>query len=190
MRFPLVEPPYQESVQRTFDKVNLGAWVPRKFLSVLAHSPSVMGNVVALGGSLMYKADIEERLREVAIFRVAARTRSNYEWTMHRALFEDKCGITPEQLAALKEGPSDSACFDEREQLIIRVVDELHDTSTVGDATWAAMGRHWSHQQILEILVLVGHYHLVAFFMNATGAEPEEGTGHLAADWPELPARP
>ena len=27
--------------------------------------------------------------------------------------------------------------------------------------------------------VLIGHYHLVAFFMNATGAPPEEGARQL-----------
>jgi hypothetical protein len=33
---------------------------------------------------------------------------------------------------------------------------------------------------LLEIVILIGHYHLVAFFMNATGTGPEEGARHLA----------
>jgi hypothetical protein len=42
---------------------------------------------------------------------------------------------------------------------------------------------------LLEIVVLIGHYHLVAFFMNATGAPPEEGALHLAEfDTQEGPA--
>jgi alkylhydroperoxidase family enzyme len=181
MRFPLAQPPFDPKVQEAFDKVNLGPLAPQNFLRVLAHHPRILGNVVALGGSLMYKSGLTERLREVAIFRVAARTRSNYEWAMHRALFAQRCNIDEAQLEALKADQVDGSLFTHEEQLAIAAVDELHDTSTISDATWKAMAAIWAPQQLLEIIVLVGHYHLVAFFMNATGAPPEEGAMHLAA---------
>jgi alkylhydroperoxidase family enzyme len=151
----------------------------------LAHQPRILGNVVALGGSLMYKSGLSERLREIAIFRVAVRTRCDYEWAMHRALFAERCAITAEQLEALLTGPSDAGCWTEQEQLVIAAVDQLHRDSTISDATWQAMQRHWQPQQLLEVIVLIGHYHLVAFFMNATGALPEDGARHLAVFHPE-----
>jgi 4-carboxymuconolactone decarboxylase len=189
MRFPLAQPPYEPKVQETFDKVNLGPLAPMNFLRVLAHQPSLLGNVVALGGSLMYKSGLPERLREIAIFRVAARTRSNYEWAMHRALFAERCGIDDAQREQLKSGPADAACWTTEEQAVIAAVDELHDTSTISTLTWNRMAVLWKPQQLLEIVVLIGHYHLVAFFMNATGAPPEEGALHLAEfDTQEGPA--
>ncbi len=181
MRFPLAQPPFDPKVQEAFDKVNLGPLAPQNFLRVLAHHPRILGNVVALGGSLMYKSGLSERLRELVIFRVAARTRSNYEWAMHRALFADKCSIDEAQLEALKATRVDPSLFTREERLAIAAADELHDTSTISQATWNAMAGTWAPQQLLEIIVLVGHYHLVAFFMNATGAPPEEGAMHLAA---------
>jgi AhpD family alkylhydroperoxidase len=181
MRFPLASPPYDEKVQQAFDKVNLGPLSPQNFLRVLAHHPRLLGNVVALGGSLMYKGELTERQRELAIFRVAVRTRCDYEWAMHRALFAERCKITDEELVALRHGAAATgSCFTEQEQLLIAAVDELHDTSTISDKTWQAMAKIWAPPQLLEIIVLIGHYHLVAFFMNATGAQPEDGARHLA----------
>ena len=179
MRFPLAEPPYDPKVQQAFDKVDMGALTPRNFLRVLAHQPRLLGNVVALGGSLMYKGSLTERQREITIFRVSSRTRCDYEWAMHRALFAESCQITDEQLATLRDGPADAPCFTEQEQLLIATVDDLHDSSTISDGTWQALGMHWGPAEVIEIIVLIGHYHLVAFFMNATGAPPEEGARQL-----------
>jgi 4-carboxymuconolactone decarboxylase len=180
MRFPLAMPPYDEKVQQTMDKVDLGPLSPQNFLRVLAHQPRLMGNVVALGGSLMYKGALCERQREIAIFRVAVRTRCDYEWAMHRALFAERCAITDEQLQALQNEPPIQPCWTVQEQLLIAAVDELHERSTITESTWASMGAHWSPPELLEIIILIGHYHLVAFFMNATGTGPEEGAMHLA----------
>ncbi len=180
MRFPLAQPPYDEKVQEAIDKVNLGPLSPQNFLRVLAHQPRLLGNVVALGGSLMYRGTLPERLRELAIFRVAVRTRCDYEWAMHRALFAERCQITPDELDALKNGPADAPLWSEQEQLMLAAADELHRDATISSTTWQAMSRHWEPPTLLEIVVLIGHYHLVAFFMNATGALPEAGALHLA----------
>lgn len=180
MRFPLANPPYDEKVQQIFDKVDLGPLAPQNFLRVLAHQPRLLGNIVALGGSLMYKSGLSDRLREIAIFRTAVRTRCDYEWAMHRALFEERCGITANELETLHTGLWNAECWTEQEQLMIAAADQLHDQSTISAETWAAMGKHWAPAQLLEVVVLIGHYHLVAFFMNATGALPEEGAKHLA----------
>lgn len=185
MRFPLARPPYDEKIQQIFDKVNMGPLSPQNFLRVLAHHPRLMGNVVALGGSLMYKGTLSEREREIAIFRVAARTRCEYEWAVHRALFQERCGITDQELDAVRRLPPGTTCWSQKESLLISAVDELHDQSTISESTWAAMSTHWAPAELLEILILIGHYHLVAFFMNATGAPPEEGARHLAAFNPD-----
>jgi AhpD family alkylhydroperoxidase len=180
-RFPLAEPPYDEKVQQVFDKVNLGPLSPQNFLRVLAHQPRLLGNVVALGGSLMYKGALTERQRELVIFRVAARTRCDYEWAVHRALFQERCAITDDELQRILADGAPNAGWPEDERLLLTAVDELHDTSTISDSTWAALAERWKPAELLEIIILVGHYHLVAFFMNATGAPPEEGALHLAA---------
>ncbi|MBL8386157.1 MAG: carboxymuconolactone decarboxylase family protein [Burkholderiales bacterium] len=180
-RFPLATPPYHPKAKEAIDQVDMGDLSPQNFLRVLAHHPRLMGNVVTLGGTLMYRTALDERLREIAIFRVAARTRSNYEWAMHSALFKERCRLGDDQIAALKDLPPSAPCWNARERLVITAVDELHDTSTIGDATWALLRAEWDQAQLLELLMVIGFYHMVAFFLNATGVGPERGALRFAA---------
>ncbi len=180
-RFPLATPPYHPKAKEAIDQVDMGELSPQNFLRVLAHQPRLMNNIVTLGGTLMYRTALDERLREIAIFRVAARTRSNYEWAMHSALFKERCSLSDEHVAALKDLPPSAPCWNARERLVIAAVDELHDTSTIGEATWAGLRGEWDQPQLLELLVVIGYYHMIAFFLNATGVKPERGALQFSA---------
>ena len=52
------------------------------------------------------------------------------------------------------------------ERLLIRMVDELHDSASLSDETWGAVAATFSVEQILELIALVGFYHSVSFFAN------------------------
>jgi len=54
-------------------------------------------------------------------------------------------------------------------------VDELHERSTISDATWEALAREFDQPQLIETTMLVGHYHMVAFALNAIGVELDDG---------------
>jgi 4-carboxymuconolactone decarboxylase len=58
---------------------------------------------------------------------------------------------------------------------LLRAADELHVTSTVSDATWSALATRFTTEQLIELLMLVGHYHLVAMTLNALGVELDDG---------------
>jgi alkylhydroperoxidase family enzyme len=47
----------------------------------------------------------------------------------------------------------------------------------VGDATWAALADRYSDAQLLELCMVVGQYHLVAFTLNSAGVQREPGVG-------------
>jgi hypothetical protein len=63
--------------------------------------------------------------------------------------------------------------WSEREQVLIRLVDELHETSTVSDALWEQLAARWSTEQILELIIIVGWYHLISFVANIAQVEYE-----------------
>ena len=65
---------------------------------------------------------------------------------------------------------------------LLRAADELHADSRIGDATWAPSPARWDEQQLIEVCMVVGQYHLVAFTLNSLGVEPESD------DFPALPA--
>lgn len=177
---PLVSPPYHPKVAETMEKVALGL-TPANLMRSLAHHPRLFGNVMALGGTLMYRTALDERLREIAILRTAARTRSEYEWGMHVALFRDRCRLTDAELASLESGQPGDGCWNEGEALVVRLVDELHDTSTLSEATWSRLAQGHEPPVIVELLLTVGNYHLLAFFLNACRVPLEDGAARFGS---------
>ena len=176
---PLVSPPYDPKIAETMAKVDMGLQ-PGNLMRSLAHHPRLFGNVMAIGGTLIYRTSLDERLREILILRTAARTRSEYEWGMHVALFRVPCRFTDAEIASLQSGSPDDPCWKEPEALAIRAVDELHNTSTLSEATWARVQAAHSPQAIVELIVTIGNYHMLAFFLNACRIPLEEAAGRFA----------
>ena len=108
---------------------------------------------------------VDRRTRELVILRVCARCRCAYEWGVHVAYFAEKAGLDADEVAATWGGaPTDD---------VVRMVDELHDTATVSDELWAALAERFDDAQLLDLLLLAGWYHAIAFAANAAGVEPE-----------------
>jgi hypothetical protein len=53
--------------------------------------------------------------------------------------------------------------------------DELHRDSRIGDDTWAALRGRYDDKQLIELLMVVGQYHLVSFTLNSLGVQREPG---------------
>jgi 4-carboxymuconolactone decarboxylase len=61
-----------------------------------------------------------------------------------------------------------------RQVLLIRLVDELHETSRVSDELWEQLASNWSAEQLVELVALVGQYHTVSFLTNALDVDLED----------------
>ena len=66
----------------------------------------------------------------------------------------------------------------------LRATDELHDRSTITDATWAALTEHFATEQILDLVFLVGNYHIVSFALNACRVERDDGVDDTTVPFP------
>jgi len=121
-----------------------------------------------LGASLLGRhSSIDPREREIVIDRVCVRCRCEYEWGVHVAFFWTG--------AAHSTGSSDDSVWSERERLLVRLVDELHESSTLSESRWGELTMGWSPSQLIELLILVGWYHLISFVTNGARIELEEG---------------
>lgn len=47
--------------------------------------------------------------------------------------------------------------------------DELDARSTLSDATWSALSKHFTEAQRMDLVFTVGAYHLLAMAVNAFG---------------------
>jgi alkylhydroperoxidase family enzyme len=61
----------------------------------------------------------------------------------------------------------------------VRAADELHADAVLSDATWAALAEGYDTQQLIEVPMVAGQYHLVAFTLNSLGVQREDGVEGL-----------
>ena len=113
---------------------------------------------------------------------MCARCGCDYEFGIHVLTFAAKAGLTGEQVRSLARGDAADACWtDPRDRSVIGLVDRLHDTATVDDATWAAASAHFAPGQLLDLLALAGWYHAISYLANAAQVPGEPGTPTLAS---------
>jgi alkylhydroperoxidase family enzyme len=157
-------PPFSEAIQTTLDRLMPPGMAPLTLFTTLARSERAFSRFMAAG--LLDKGPIALREREIMIDRICARCGSEYEWGVHIALFAERAELSAAHVAGTVAREIDPALWSARERLILRLADELHETSSVGEGLWAELAREFSAEQILEFILLAGFYHTVAYLTN------------------------
>lgn len=118
-------------------------------------------------GRLMPGGRLTRRETEMVILRVAARAGSSYEWSQHVSMGA-KAGLSTAELAALAgEGSSAQHPWGPRDQMLLQVTDELFDHEDLNDETWTLMRQHLDDRLCIEVVMLVGHYRMLATALKA-----------------------
>ena len=158
-----LEPPYSDAVAQAFDRVMPAGVPPLALFRTLAVNDRVFLRVMAAG--LLDRGSISLREREIVINRTCWRCHAEYEWGVHVAFFGPRAKLTVDEIRGLASDPA--TAFGPREQLLIAMCDQLCATSSIDDALWARLAADWSPAQLVELVVLCGMYHLIAFATNA-----------------------
>ncbi len=167
-RIAPLEPPYPPAVEEMLRK-----WMPpgsgleplRLFRTLVVHE-SLAARMRPLGAGILGHGLLEPRDRELMIHRTCARCGAEYEWGVHAAFFGKAVGLSETQLAATVTRPAHDRVWSDRERAVIALADELHDTGQVSDATYAEVERHFTAEQILELVVTAGWYHTISFVLG------------------------
>lgn len=181
-RIPPLEPPYTPEVAASLAKWMVpGAPVePLKLFRTLIQNQEISDRMRPLGAGILGRhSSIDPRDREIVIDRVCARCRCEYEWGVHVAFYGQALSMPQDRLEATVTGTSNDPAWSERERLLVRLVDELHETSTISDPLWRDLAKGWSPSQLIELLVVVGWYHLISFVANGARVELEEWAAHF-----------
>jgi alkylhydroperoxidase family enzyme len=144
--------------------------------TTLVRAPRVFRRWLSFGGALLRGA-LPARDRELLILRTAVNCAAPYEWGQHVRLGQ-LAGLTDEEIARVAAGP-DAAGWDDDDVSLLRAADELHSTSTLSDALYGALAARYDDEQLIEVPMLVGHYHLVAMTLNALRIANDEGLAPL-----------
>ncbi len=144
--------------------------------ATLVRHPGLFRRWLPFGGKLL-AGKLPARDRELLVLRTAWRCRADYEWGQHVRIAR-AAGITDAEIARVA-GTVDDRGWDGFDAVLLRAADELHDDARIGEPTWAALADRYDERQLIEVPMLVGHYHLVAFTLNSLGVLRENGVPGL-----------
>jgi alkylhydroperoxidase family enzyme len=138
---------------------------------MVAHAESAFVPWLRYGGALLTSLDLDPLERELAILRVAALMGSEYEWVQH-AEITVRVGGSEEQVQAVERGELDSALFDARQQALLRFTGDVVERRPPGTLA----GTH-TPREVVELLLVIGHYTGIALLAEATGIETDAPAG-------------
>jgi len=141
--------------------------------------PELMKRWLPFVNHVLLKSSLSLRQREILILRIGWLCRSEYEWAQH-VRGGKRAGLSDAEIACIMAGRGLSA----EEDLLILAADELHKGKCISDATWMALSRTLSEQQLMDIVFTVGQYTLVSMALKTLQIEVDENL----RGYPPLPA--
>jgi len=93
-------------------------------------------------------------------------------------------GLPEEKLAAIK-GWATSERFDDAERAVMAAADELVGRNLIEDATFAQLKRHFSDEQIMELVYVIALWRMHGLIVRALHLEYDHDT---TARMSEIPA--
>ena len=148
--------------------------------------PDLFRRWLGFGGALL-GGSLPGRLREIVILRTAARFGGRYEWAQHIGLAEAQ-GVTAAELAAVSNKDEvDGVGWSPVERAALRAVDETADAGAVSDATWETLADDLRESELIELLMLIGHYMMLTTVLGSLRVELEPRAEALARSVPGGP---
>lgn len=167
-----------------FGEIGISAWVlaraggrlartePMNLFRVLGRNKGLFRGWLHFAARLMPFGSLPRAESELVILRVAALRGSDYELRQHRRIARG-AGLSREQIAAVESESADGDWTD-RQRAILAAVDQLVLTRDVDDDTWARLAEYLDDRQLVELVLLAGHYDMLAAAIRALRIPPED----------------
>jgi 4-carboxymuconolactone decarboxylase len=172
--FPRIVPlPVAErtpSVQALLDGIKV-AGSDANIFTTFVRAEGLTRRWLPFGGKLL-NGKIPARDRELLILRTGWNCGAEYEWAQH-VLIGRSAGLSEEEILRVPDGPGGD--WSPFESTLLGAADELHEDYCITDVTWAALAGVYDTAQLIELPMLVGHYHMVAMTLNALGVQLDPG---------------
>jgi alkylhydroperoxidase family enzyme len=147
---------------------------PLNIFRMMANAETAFRPWLRWGATLLSDLQLDPLLRELAILRVARLTpHAEYEWVQHAGIAR-AVGAGEEQVAALARDDVAADCFSDLEQLVLRFTTEVVRNARASDETLELLARELSAREIVELLMVIGQYMMVARVMATTHMELDE----------------
>jgi alkylhydroperoxidase family enzyme len=145
---------------------------PLHLMAALIHHPELLRGWGRFTGAL-FRGVLPPRTRELLILRTAWNVRSEYEWGNHVAIALE-AGLTEEEIERLS-GSAEAGGWSATDRVMVEAADELHEAGELSEAGWSALAGAVGTQAAIEVLFVVGAYHVVRTLVASLGVLPETG---------------
>ncbi len=141
---------------------------------IALHQPGVASGLNTMLRELLWKGQLDARLRELIIMRIGWATGSVYEWTQHWRVAR-MLDIPERDLLAVRDWRNDSQ-FGDAERAVLAATDDTLDLGTITDETWAACRAVFDDDAILvEMVAAIGNWRLFSALLKSLDVPLEDG---------------
>ena len=133
---------------------------------VLMNHPDLVRRWTVFAGHVLRKQTLPARERELLILRIGWLNEAEYEWAQHVEIAKRE-GITEAEIERVKAGPTGG--WAASDAVLLQAVDDLYENSVVSDATWTALAKIYSTEQMIDLVFTIGQYNLVSWALNSFG---------------------
>jgi len=148
---------------------------------MMAHAETAFRPLLSFGTAVLARQQLSPKLRELAILRVAQLSPARYEWVQHVPIAK-ATGATEAQVAALERGDIEAGCFDPLERSVLRFATEVLRDVRASDAAFADLAGRVSPREIVELILTVGNYMMIARLLESTAVDLDPPAGTKVVD--------
>jgi len=145
---------------------------PLSLLGMVAHAESAFDPWLKYSNTLLRRLELDPLLREFAILQVAHLVDSRYEWVQHDVIART-VGATGEQVAAIEADHQADPSLTDEQALVLRFAREVILDGAATEEAVAELRARLGARQVIELLLVIGHYLAIARLIASTGLEPD-----------------
>lgn len=144
---------------------------PPAIFTTLGRGRGLFWGWLHFAGRLMPGGKLPRRETEMVILRVASLRDCAYEFTHHVRLGR-RVGVTETDVERIKVG-STAEGWQGHERLLMATAEELIATKDLSDESWAAVRAAYDERTAIELLLLIGHYDMLATTLMTLRLDPD-----------------
>ena len=166
---------FTQEQRKQFDRL------PINLTRMLLHCPVEMVKSFLDFGLSFRTGNLEAKLRELVILRMATLRGSSYE-LMHHLPAAKMAGWSEQEISAITS--TQPTGLEERYSIAIQFVDDCSKLGKASDSIFEKASKVFSAPEIAEVALLAGFYEMLACFLKTMGVEAttDEAFSAFAAD--------
>ena len=145
---------------------------PPRLFRTIGHRPALLRRWLLFAGTLMPGGSLPKVDTELVILAVAALLECDYEWHHHAPRARD-AGLSPAAIQSLRSKELDGALFSARHGLLLHATREQLNDGRVANDRMERLRAMLGDAGTVELLLLIGHYQMLAGFIASCGVEPD-----------------